>query len=84
MTNQESSGRRRPGRPRRCPSEVLIRVVRLREQGLRQIDVCALLNAEGVPTPGGGPHWYPSYISRLLETIDAQMVMDGYGLPPDN
>ena len=81
MAMASPAGRRRPGRPRRCPDEVLIRVIRLREAGMRQIDVCALMNAEGVPTPGGGARWYPSHISRLLATTDAQSIMDGEDLP---
>lgn len=34
--------------------------------------VCDRFNAAGVPTPGGGPTWYPFYISRLLRTRSAQ------------
>ena len=41
-------------------------------------DICKYLNAEGVPTPGGGKRWWPSYVSRLLGTIDGQLVMSGY------
>ncbi|WP_432705868.1 recombinase family protein [Amycolatopsis taiwanensis] len=68
-------GRRR-GRPRSCPDHVLARIVRLRRTGARYVDICASLNTEGIPTPGGGAHWYPSRLSRLLRTRDAQRLAD--------
>ncbi|WP_148309640.1 recombinase family protein [Kutzneria albida] len=68
---------RRRGRPRRCPDHVLSRVVQLRQQGTRYVDICALLNAEGVVTPGGGARWYPSHLSRLLRTLDARALLVG-------
>jgi hypothetical protein len=74
---------RRPGRPRDCPRELLIRIVRLRQSGVSQADICRMLNAEGVPTARGGPHWWPSYVCRLLSTYDAQLLMDGHDLPPE-
>ncbi len=61
----------RLGRPRRCPDEVLIRVVTERAAGARLADISARLNADGIPTPAGGPRWYPSHVSRLLRTQDA-------------
>jgi hypothetical protein len=67
---------KRVGRPRRCPLEVLMRVVLLRRDGARLQDICDLMNAEGVLTPGGGKYWWPSYVSRLLETLDAQALTD--------
>lgn len=67
---------RRVGRPRSCPLDVLRRVVCLRLEGARLQDICDVLNAEGLPTPGGGKHWWPSHVHRLLETCDAQAVTD--------
>ena len=64
----------RLGRPRRCPDEVLLRVLAEREAGRRLAEICARLNDEGVPTPGGGGRWYPSHLSRLLRTQDAQRL----------
>jgi DNA invertase Pin-like site-specific DNA recombinase len=61
----------RLGRPRRCPDEVLTRVVTYRATGARLIDICEQLNTDGVPTPAGSPRWYPSHVSRLLRTQDA-------------
>lgn len=68
----------RRGRPRRCPVDVLIRVIELRVAGARLIDICNELNGDGVPTPGGGLRWYPSYVHRLLHTYDARLLEDGY------
>jgi Recombinase len=62
----------RLGRPRRCPDEVLARVLTSRTAGARLVDICAQLNADGVPTPGGGARWHPSHVSRLLRTQDAR------------
>ncbi|WP_432854856.1 recombinase family protein [Amycolatopsis sp. CA-161197] len=62
----------RRGRPRLCPDHVLARVIQLRSRGARYIDICASLNAEGIPTPGGGAQWYPSHLSRLLRTRHAR------------
>ncbi|MBM2621293.1 recombinase family protein [Actinoplanes sp. LDG1-06] len=64
----------RLGRPRRCPDEVLLRVLAEREAGRRLGEICAALNADGVPTPAGGERWYPSHLSRLLRTQDARIV----------
>lgn len=62
----------RIGRPRRCPDDVLTRVLELRAGGARLVDVAAAMNDAGVPTPGGGARWWPSHVSRLLATQDAR------------
>jgi hypothetical protein len=80
MTATGLTTRRRVGRPRSCPLDVLTRVVCLRIEGARLQDICDLLNAEGLPTPGGGKRWWPSHVHRLLGTYDAQALMDEYGL----
>jgi DNA invertase Pin-like site-specific DNA recombinase len=64
----------RLGRPRRCPDDVLARVVAYRATGARLVDVCAQLNADRVPTPAGSPTWYPSHVSRLLRTQDGRQL----------
>jgi hypothetical protein len=51
-------------------------VVRLRLDGLLLQEICDMLNDEGVPTPGGGQHWWPSHVHRLLRTLDAQALME--------
>ena len=63
---------RRRGRPPCCPREVAIRIIRLRRQGLSYAAICAVLNAEGVPTPMGRARWYKTYVDRLLRTRHAQ------------
>jgi len=80
MTISNLAPGRRPGRPRRCPYDLLVRIINLYEGGARQQDICDQLNAEGILTPGGGKRWWPSHVSRLLRTIDAQLIMDDYDL----
>lgn len=65
----------RLGRPRSCPDTVLWRVVAARACGMKLIDIAADLNESGTPTPGGGPRWYPSHLSRLLRTQDAARLL---------
>jgi hypothetical protein len=69
---------RRRGRPRCCPDEILERVVVLRGRGALLRQICDELNAEHIRTPGGGMRWYPSHVSRLLGTIDAQNLAESY------
>ena len=64
------TGRR--GRPRLCSDDVLLRVVAMRKKGLTLQAICDTLNAEGVPTPSGGPRWWRSHVSRLLHTRGAR------------
>ncbi|MBU2661984.1 recombinase family protein [Actinoplanes bogorensis] len=64
----------RLGRPRRCPDDVLRRVVAERAAGARLADICTRLNDDRVPTPGGSGRWYPSHLSRLLRTQDARLL----------
>jgi hypothetical protein len=63
----------RLGGPRSCPDEVLARIVACRMEGEKLVDIASALNADAVPTPGGGLQWYPSHLSRLLRTQDAQL-----------
>lgn len=61
------------GRPRQCSDHILSTVhAMIYQEKVSYRVVCDRLNAAGVPTPGGGPTWYPSYISRLLRTRGAQ------------
>jgi DNA invertase Pin-like site-specific DNA recombinase len=62
----------RVGGPRRCPDAILDRVLQLRDAGARQAEIAEAMNKAGLPTPGGGIHWWPSHVSRLLKTQDAQ------------
>jgi len=62
---------RRRGAPRRCPDHVLTQIVELRASGARLTDICLTMNANGIPTPGGGSRWWPSHVHRLLATQDA-------------
>jgi DNA invertase Pin-like site-specific DNA recombinase len=69
----------RVGGPRRCPDAILDRVLQLRDAGARQAEIAEAMNKAGLPTPGGGTHWWPSHVSRLLKTQDAQVRA---GKPP--
>ena len=78
MSIAVESPMRRPGRPRRCPLDVLVRVVELRAEGFLLREICDQLNADNILTPRGGMHWWPSHVYRLLGTHDAQLLADGY------
>ncbi|MFJ5834674.1 recombinase family protein [Streptomyces sp. NPDC093089] len=65
----------RLGRPRVCPDSVLRCVVLLRLGGTTLADIADALNRSGTSTPGGGPFWYPSHVSRLLRTQDAVKLL---------
>jgi hypothetical protein len=62
------------GRPPACPPEVLAAVIVMRDSGWRLIDVCEVLNNKEIPTPGGGPRWWPSHVSRLTRTKAAERM----------
>jgi Recombinase len=67
-------GSRGRGRPPLCPPDVLARVVSMRREGKRLADICAELNAEGVPTPAGRNTWTTAHVSRLLYTRAAERM----------
>jgi hypothetical protein len=50
---------------------VLTLILRMRADGQRLVDICEVLNAEGIPTPGGSAVWKPYHITRLLQTKTA-------------
>ncbi|WP_194814425.1 recombinase family protein [Nocardia sp. XZ_19_385] len=72
------NGRRRRGRPRVCPDDVLELIVAMNRNGITYRSICSELNANGVPTPAGRQRWYPSYVSRLLNTAN---VVERFGRP---
>jgi len=72
------------GHPRRCPDDALGLVVDLRTSGARLIDFCNQLNAAGVATRGGGIHWWPSHVHRLLRTRDGSRLLSAAGNDPSN
>jgi hypothetical protein len=76
MTAQGSAPRKRRGRPSRCPPGLLIRILDLQAKGLSYRAICALLNAEHVPTPGGATPWYPSHVCNLLATLTARALIE--------
>lgn len=71
MSGSEATPGRR-GRPPCCPPELARRIVGLHLQGFSYARICAVLNAEQIPTPLGSPCWYKSHICRLLATRYAQ------------
>ncbi|WP_373282665.1 recombinase family protein [Nocardia takedensis] len=74
------STRRGRGRPPSVHDSVVHRIMTMRHDGVGYRGICAVLNQEGVPTPAGSRHWYPSHISRLLYTRN---VADRFGPPPE-
>lgn len=78
LTERRAAGTRL-GRPRLCPDTVLHRVVFLRREGAKLADIAHVLNRSGISTPGGGPYWYPSHVSRLLRTQDAIRLLRAHG-----
>lgn len=54
------------GRPRRIPPEVADRIVFLASEGASSGAIARTLDAERVPTPGGGRTWYPSVVRDVL------------------
>ena len=70
----------RLGRPRACPDPVLRKLVKLRTDGWRLIDIAAELNRSATHTPGGGTRWYSSHVSRLLRTQDALRLLGDLNL----
>ncbi|WP_369794616.1 recombinase family protein [Kutzneria sp. 744] len=65
----------RLGRPRRCPDGVLSVVVDARMARKTLADIAHELNAQQIPTPGGGDTWWPSHVSRLLRSQDARALL---------
>jgi hypothetical protein len=51
--------------------------VRLRIAGAKLREICAIMNAEEMPTPGGRPVRAPKTVHDLLGTIDAEHLMEG-------
>ncbi|MEV0538197.1 recombinase family protein [Nocardia salmonicida] len=72
------NGCRRRGRPRSCPDDVLALIVSMHRGGSSYREIVSELNARGIRTPGGGHLWYPSHLSRLLNTAN---VVAQFGRP---
>jgi hypothetical protein len=62
------------GRPMLCPPEVLARVVTMRGEGKRLLDIATELNGEGISTPAGKSLWSTAHVSRLLYTRAAERM----------
>jgi hypothetical protein len=56
------------GRPPRCSPELAERIISLHHSGLSHARISKLLDAEGVPLPGGGTRWLRSSVDRILHT----------------
>jgi len=66
--------RRERGRPPCYPAELAARIIRLRTNGMSYEGISDVLNAEGIPMPGGGSRWLKSSIDRILHTKYAQRL----------
>jgi hypothetical protein len=60
---------RRRGRPPCCPTEVVLRVITLRAQGMSLAAISTVLNEEGVRTPSGRRVWQKFHVDRLVLTL---------------
>ncbi|WP_433755826.1 recombinase family protein [Nocardia sp. CA-135398] len=69
---------RRRGRPRLCPDDVVSKIVEMHRGGTGYRAICRVLNDSGIPTPAGRTRWYPSHVSRLLNTRN---VVERFGRP---
>lgn len=49
------------------PADVIERILAEREHGATYAAIAAGLDADAIPTPGGGPHWHASTIRRLCD-----------------
>ena len=72
----------RLGRPRRCPDDVLALVLQLHDDGATTRQIAAAMNSRGHRTAGGGERWWPSHVSRLLNTQDAQSGVASFASRP--
>jgi DNA invertase Pin-like site-specific DNA recombinase len=61
----------RLGRPRTLTPEVVQRIWRMHRRGSTLRKIALRLNAEGVPTAHQGLCWYPSTISAVLRSVEA-------------
>lgn len=65
----------RRGRPRLCSDETLGLMVDARLKGRTLREISEMLNAAGITTPTGRRPWYPSHVSRLLQTPGARALV---------
>jgi DNA invertase Pin-like site-specific DNA recombinase len=56
------------GRERSATSETVARILHERSQGQSFNAIAAGLDADAIPTPGGGLRWYGSTVTRLHRT----------------
>lgn len=66
----------RRGRKRQCSDGVLEYVADLHRAGMSLRGIAVRLNAEGVPTPGGGARWHHTYVDRLLHTHGGRAMLE--------
>jgi hypothetical protein len=69
--------KRRPGRRPKCPPDVAVRIVSLRQQGLSYQAIGDLLTTERIPTPMGRSQWSKSHVNRVLHTMYVRDIIDG-------
>nr|BFE74592.1 hypothetical protein GCM10020092_078930 [Actinoplanes digitatis] len=62
-------------RPRLYSDDTLGLIVDARLNGRTLRNISEMLNAAGIPTPTGRGLWYPSHVSWLLLTRDAQALI---------
>jgi len=55
------------GRERAIPADVTERILAERRSGATYAAIAARLDADSIPTPGGGSHWHASTVRRLCD-----------------
>jgi len=60
----------RLGRPRQLPADVVARIVAARAAGASFAKIAQALNEDDVPTAQGGARWYPSTVSKVIQSAE--------------
>lgn len=63
----------------RCSVDRSLSATASGDRGAGPTEIARTLNNRGERTPGGGDHWYPSYVWRLLQTSDAPRLIERIG-----
>jgi Recombinase len=66
IASVEFSPRRRPGRSRSTPQEVVERIRREAAEGKTLGEIARALTVDGIPTAHGGRRWWPSTVRSIL------------------
>lgn len=60
------------GRERSIPPKVIKRILRERAKGASFVAIAQALDADSIPTPGGGVRWHESTVRRLVRSHEPE------------